>query len=368
MSCTWTDPRAAAKVAIDLARREQFALVGIAPAVVSEHAEHVRAWIARGEHGEMHYLENHLDVRLDPEMLLEGARSIICVADAYPPEDFPQDPSGEDSEPRGRIARYAWGNDYHKTIKKRLFRVADGLRERFAEHQFKCTTDTAPLLEREHAARAGLGWIGKHTLLIHPRFGSYTLLGAIVTTLELETSEQAGYPEPGVWPTDHCGTCTRCIDACPTDCITPREVDATRCISYLTLEHRSEIDPSLHEAMGDWIAGCDICQEVCPYNQEGYREPLPIVERYEPRAPAPSLGLLDVLNWTAEDREAAFQGSALKRVKLDMLNRNALIAAGNHLCKNEDAALRARVGELAEDEAQSPLVRETARRVLDRIG
>ncbi len=174
-----------------------------------------------------------------------------------------------------RIARYAQGDDYHKVMTKRLHRMADAPREQFPDEQFKCTVDTAPILEREHAERAGLGWCGKHTLLIHPRFGSWMLLGTIVTTLKLQTSSEANYPVALLPPSDHCGTCTRCIDACPTQCIANpddtghRSVDAKRCISYLTLEHRSLIDLSLHEPMGDWIAGCDVCQSVCPYNQCG---------------------------------------------------------------------------------------------------
>ena len=139
-------------------------------------------------------------------------------------------------------------------IKKRLFRLADLLRERWPDHHYKVAVDTAPILEREHAMRAGLGWVGKHTLIIHPRLGSWLLLGQIVTTLDIQPDEPA---------IDHCGTCTRCIDACPTNCIEPYQLDAQRCISYLTIEHRSLIDHEFHSAMGDWIAGCDVCQEVC---------------------------------------------------------------------------------------------------------
>lgn len=357
-----TNLQSAARLVADLARDQLFPLLGIAPAHPSAHSAHIRNWITRGEHGQMHYLQNHLDLRLDPAKLLPGAQSIICLADAYPPQQS-STPNAQLLQPCGQIARYAWGDDYHKTIKKRLFKIADCLRENFPNHQFKAVVDTAPLLEREHAARAGLGWIGKHTLLIHPKFGSYTLLGAILTTLPLQTTAEADYPPPNVPPTDHCGSCTRCLDACPTDCISPYHVDAARCISYLTLEHRTAIDPALHQSMGDWIAGCDICQTVCPYNQPGYRQPLPILEPYTPRPPAPSLPLLDILNWSPEDRQLAFQGSALKRIKLDMLKRNALIAAGNHLKKHDHPPLRARIHEIAHDEAQLPLVRETAAQI-----
>ncbi|HEX7010591.1 MAG TPA: tRNA epoxyqueuosine(34) reductase QueG, partial [Phycisphaeraceae bacterium] len=275
-----------ARLVMELAQQLGFALVGIAPAQPSEHAETVRQWISEGRHGEMHYLAEHLDLRLDPARLLPGARSVIAVADLYhhpsqapaEAEARPSSASGDSPLPRGRVrgrvARYAWGEDYHKVIKKRLHQMADALRERFPDAAFRCTVDTAPALEREHAMRAGLGWVGKHTLLIHPRHGSWTLLGLILTTLAIQDSAQAGFPGRTVVPADHCGTCTRCIDACPTQCIENpdltgrRAIDATRCISYLTLEHRGPIDPSLHRAMGDWIAGCDVCQEVCPFNSE----------------------------------------------------------------------------------------------------
>ncbi len=383
-------PTADRQRVLGLACELGFGLVGIALAKPSGHGEAVRRWIADGQHGEMGYLENHLETRLDPGKLLEGARSVICVADLYPAEAL-LGPQG--SGPHGRIARYAYGDDYHKTIKKRLHKLADTLAEQHPGERFRSTVDTAPILEREYAALAGLGWIGKHTLLIHPQLGSYMLLGTVVTTLELTTSEDAGYPMPTVAPTDHCGTCTRCIDACPTDCISsagPRSVDATRCISYLTLEHRSEIDPALQPLMGDWIAGCDVCQEVCPHNRDrgntagdqgeggidgetfsstgvGFTPP-PMHPAYTPRPPAPGLGLLDILNWTEQNRRDAFKGSALKRIKLGMLKRNALIAAGNFLAGQDDARLRGRVIQISEDEGEPELVRVTARQVLDRLG
>ncbi len=368
---------------LTLGRELGFGLVGVAPATPSGYGDIVRNWIGDGQHGEMGYLADQLETRLDPGKLLEGARSVICVADFYPAEAEIK-PTGP--APHGRIARYAYGDDYHKTIKKRLHKLADALAERYPEARFRSTVDTAPILEREYAAAAGLGWVGKHTLLIHPQLGSYMLLGTVVTTLELTTSEGSGYPTSTfalVPPTDHCGTCTRCIDACPTDCIShsgPRAVDATRCISYLTLEHRSPIDESLHAMMGDWVAGCDVCQEVCPHNRERGSgigdqggagqvslDTLEIHPAYTPRPPAPGLRLLDVLNWTEEDRRAALRGSALKRIKLGMFKRNALIAAGNYLCEQEDDALRDRIVLLAWDETEQDLVRITARQVLARL-
>ncbi len=383
-----------------LARDAGFALVGVAPADPSAHGDFVEHWLSTGQHGEMDYLANHVEQRLDPRVLLPGAKCVICVADRYH-VGYPESTGGSDpglrkgpacgdggdpdvtgrDNPRGRIARYAWGDDYHKVMKKRLHGVCDALHDVWPDEQYKTCVDSAPILEREHAARAGLGWVGKHTLLIHPQLGSWLLLGEIVTTLELETAEQTAEHEDAPIPgADHCGTCTRCIDACPTDCITPYQLNASRCISYLTIEHRGEIDPSLHEPMGDWIAGCDVCQEVCPHQPDGGNTgrkpraasdpphessfPGDIYPRYTPRPPAPSIPLLDLLGWGTAARQAAFTGSALKRIKLDMLKRNALIAAGNALRDRDDPALRARVEALADYADESELVRVTAKQVL----
>lgn len=372
----------AAQSILDLARERGFVLAGIAAAAPAERPDAFRDWIAAGKHGEMHYLANNLEVRLDPELLLPGAKSILAVADPYhtPSEvgeaDAAEEPGGgaspasADEAARGRVARYAHGDDYHKVLKKRLHALSDALADAHPGHTFRTTVDTAPALEREHATRAGLGWTGKNTLLIHPRHGSYVLLGLIVTTLELPTTESRGFPAPAVPPIDHCANCTRCIDACPTDAIGPEgyALDATRCVSYLTLEHRSPIDPDLHAGIGDWLGGCDVCQDVCPYNAVAARQdvPLPVHPRYAPRAEvAHGLRLVDAIRWTDDDRAAAFRGSALKRMKLDMVRRNALIAAGNALAERGDAELEAAVRGCLDD--ASELVRVTAGQVVARL-
>ncbi len=301
-----------------------FALAGVCPAEPSSHEASIRQWLADGKHAEMSYLERNLDLRLNPRKLLPGARSLILLADLYATRNDPPPPESSASPaPLGKIARYAQGDDYHTVIKKRLHTLCDQLRAEFPDHHFRACVDTAPILEREHAARAGLGWIGKHTLLIHPRLGSYLFLAAIVTTLDLAP------PRTQTTITDHCGTCTRCIDACPTRAITPHSVDASRCISYLTIEHRSPIDPALKPAIGDWLFGCDVCQEVCPHNSPrdddadvGTRNPA-----YTPRTK--SLPILDVMQWSDDNRAAATRRSALKRAKLDMFHRNARIVADN---------------------------------------
>jgi len=419
-----------------------FALVGIAPALPSDHADDLRHWLDAGKHGEMDYLARYAHIAIDPQLALPGAKAIICVADWYggrqegrealrhegiearrpqrsgfddsalgtPHSAIPPTPNSElrtpnselgtrNSElPLARIARYAQGDDYHWVMKDRLHELCDSLRERFPDHLFRAAVDTAPIMEREHAARAGLGWIGKHTLLIHPQIGSWFLLGEVLTTLPLETSADAGFPPPTAPPADRCGTCTRCLDACPTQCITPHSVDASRCISYLTIEHRSAIDPALHPLMGDWLAGCDVCQEVCPYNEggelrvrgsqfgaegQGLHPPAPSTPNSKLRTPnlaaaaayaprLPALPLLEVLGWSEDDRRAAFKGTALKRIKLDMVRRNALIALGNWLAGQPDDSIaglddvRERITAIAADDREPALVRTTAQQVLDR--
>ncbi len=241
-------------------------------------------------------------------------------------------------------------------MKQRLHTLCDELSQRYPEERFRACVDTAPVLEREHAQRAGLGAVGKNTLLIQPGRGSYLLLGEIITTLSLETSDSLQDHDP-------CSTCTRCIDACPTDAITPWSVDATRCISYLTIEHRSEIDAEYHEAIGDWIFGCDICQEVCPHNQPTRRSRTQrIDEAYSERHTG--FDLLDVLNWSESDRREAFSQSSMKRAKLGMMKRNALIAAGNKLRTKDDPQLRERIHQLASDDTQEPIVQQTAAQIM----
>ncbi len=351
-----------ARTVLEACRRAGFALAGVAPASPTDYAEELRYWLGAGKHGEMHYLEKHLEARLDPERILEGARSVICVADRHV-DRAPTDRLPSERRFRGRIARYARGDDYHRVIKKRLHALADELGAQFPDQRFRACVDTAPLLEREYAARAGLGAIGKHTLLIERGVTSYLLLGELLTTLELHGTGPATRIDP-------CATCSRCIEACPTDAITPWSVDATRCISYLTIEHRSIIDESFHEPIGDWLFGCDICQEVCPHNRPTRRTKAAARHgAYAPRTD--SFDLLEILNWSEDDRRAALARSAVKRAKLNMLKRNALIVAANALGNGNDdtdhAQLRARIHELSEDQSEDALVRHTARQIRNRL-
>jgi len=345
---------------LDRCRGLDFVLAGVTDARPTQYEAELFDWLSAGKHGEMEYLRRNVELRVDPRKMVEGAKSIICVADRYWSEktesgDFTV--AGGNPQPRGRIARYARGDDYHIVMKKRLHILCNELGAMFSNEVFRDCVDTAPLLEREHAQRAGLGAVGKNTLLIERGVGSYLLLGEIITTLALDLTAPSA--------ADPCSTCTRCIDACPTQAITPWSVDATRCISYLTIEHRGLIDEKYHEAMGDWIFGCDICQEVCPHNQPTARSRERPPETHSAYAARRNgFDLLEVLNWDEEVRRETFIRSSMKRARLDMMKRNALIAAGNAIRGAENTALYRRMEELRDDPSESQMVRETARVVL----
>jgi epoxyqueuosine reductase len=339
---------------LDRCRDLGFALAGVCEARPTQYETELKNWLAAEKHGEMQYLNRNVELRVDPDLMVPGAKSIICVADRYDGERPKQEPR----QAFGRIARYARGNDSHNVMRKRMASLCRELRAQFPKDSFRACVDTAPVLEREFAQRAGLGAVGKNTLLIQRGVGSWLLLGEIITSLPLAASRESD-PDP-------CGTCTRCINACPTKAITPWSVDATRCISYLTIEHRGAIDEEFHEAIGDWIFGCDICQEVCPHNQPTERTQRAAVHpAYEPRHDG--FNLLDVLNWDESARQQAFANSAMKRAKLNMMKRNAIIAAGNAKAEEERDELRKRIGEIAADVNEDELVRTTARAVLARF-
>ena len=357
-----SDPESLTRRVLARCRDLGFTLAGVCDALPTSHEDHVRAWITAGRHGTMEYLQRRIEERLAPETYVPGAASIIMVADRY--HDGHRDRIDSDSAPRGRIARYARGRDYHKVMKRRLVQLARELGEILPDHHFRPCVDTAPLLEREHAMRAGLGLVGKNTLLIEPGVGSWMLLGGIVSTARLIPTS------PKTERSDPCGTCSRCIDACPTDAITPFSVDATRCLAYTTIEHRGEITPELETAAGDWLFGCDICQEVCPHAaRKKRRQALPIHPDYAERHS--DFDLLEVLGWTDASRQVVIEGTAAKRAALGMWKRNALICAGNVLTEHPDAPgqmeLLGRMREIAGDFDEDAAVRGTAARVLDRL-
>lgn len=346
---------------IDRAASLGFACAGITGVEPSDHGPELHDWIDQGMHGSMSWIEDHTDLRTHPAKIIENARSILVVADVYASRDADVDSPTEIG--RGKIARYARGRDYHKVMKKRLIVLLKELMELHPGASFKLFVDTAPVPERELAQRAGIGWVGKHTLIIHPKAGSYLFLGGIVMSLD------ASAPSSQTTITDHCGTCTRCIDACPTEAITPHRVDARKCISYLTIEHREPIDPDLGLKMGDWIYGCDICQEVCPHNSHKDNE-YPSNEAY--RSERSSFDLLEVIGWNEDDRGEAFIGSAMKRAKLNMMQRNAIIVAGNQIRNEPDSStartMREKIDTIAQDGSVDSLLGSAAQVVLGSLG
>ncbi len=339
-----------------------FALAGVCGVDPPAHASELLAWLDDGRHGDMDFMTEALEVRLNPSRLLDGARSFVMVADLYAARGEPEVVGPGSSN--ARIARYVRGDDYHRVMKRRLHDVCDALRAEHPGHRFRSFVDTAPVLEREMAERCGMGWSAKNTMLIHPELGSYFALGGFATTLTLEAPTAQERIE------DHCGTCTRCIDACPTGAITPYHVDARRCISYLTIEHRDRIDDSLRTPIGSWVYGCDVCQEVCPHNAptlRGVRRSEGLVSHAYATRHA-GFDLLDVLGWDANARRSAFNSSAMKRATLSMMKRNALIAIGNLAAIPESGVRRSRYRRAIEDAMWNPnepeMVRATAREVL----
>ncbi len=316
-----------------LALESGFQLAGITPAVASPDGERYRNWVDSGQAGEMKYLtDRRADVRMYPRLLLSSARSIICVGKLYNTPQ-PYSTSFDDAE-RGWISRYAWGDDYHDVLRRDLGKLAAQLP---GEH--KICVDTAPLLERSYAYRAGLGWIGKNTCLINEPLGSWFFLGEILTSLELE----ADAPPP-----DRCGTCTRCIDACPTRAISEAgyALDARLCISYFTIELRGEVPEGLRAGAGANVFGCDICQDVCPWNR---RAPTTDDPAFAPRHLAPPLDKMAAL--TQEEFRAMFRDTPVWRAKYNGFLRNVAIAMGNsgrpefrpaleHLASHADEVVR----------------------------
>jgi epoxyqueuosine reductase len=291
-----------------------FDLVGIADASPSKYRQYYRDWLDDGRAGTMQWLHRRFDERTDVTTYMPGAKSVICVAVNYHTSLAPLPPASSN----GKVARYALGDDYHEHMTAKLRALADWLRDIAPEAQTRCGVDTAPIMEKELAARAGVGWIGKNTCVINPHIGSWLLLGEIVTTLDLP------HDEPSI---DRCGTCRRCIDACPTAAITAEyQLDARRCISYLTIEHRGDIEPNLKSQISDWLFGCDICQDVCPWNSKA---PLAIAPELQPRFASGSLDVEQVQQWGDEEYRTTLRHSAMKRVKLPILQRNAHIVAAN---------------------------------------
>lgn len=289
------------------ALRLGFESVGFARAEpLDEEARRLEAWLQQGAQGKMGYMENHFDLRIDPTKLVPGAKSVICLSFNYHNPEKQHDPEAP------KISQYAYGHDYHQVVKARLRQLLAFMQEQIGAISGRCFVDSAPVLEREWARRAGLGWNGRHTLTIHPKRGSYFFLAEIICDLPLQ------YDEP---IRDHCGTCRRCIDACPTEAISPEGyfLDASKCISYLTIELREAIPTEFKDKMANWMFGCDVCQDVCPWNRFAQRHQEPA---FEPHPDLLEMNRRDWLELTEEVFSKVFQKSAVKRAKFAGLKRN----------------------------------------------
>ncbi len=295
------------KLVKDEALRLGFTQCGIAKAgFLEEEAPRLEQWLNNNHHGKMAYMENHFDKRLDPRLLVDSAKSVISLSLNYFPEEVQSDPNAP------KISKYAYGKDYHLVIKERLSKLLSFIEQEIGEVAGRAFVDSAPVLDRAWAKRSGLGWIGKNSNLIDKKSGSFFFLAELVIDLELT------YDSPFV--TDHCGICTRCIDACPTDAIlSPAIIDAKKCISYLTIELKEEIPEQFNDKMDNWMFGCDICQDVCPWNKFSVPHQVPEF------APTESLVKMKREDWediTEEVFSRIFKNSAVKRTKFKGLTRN----------------------------------------------
>jgi epoxyqueuosine reductase len=369
----------------ELARLVGFDLCGVIPADFSAELEHLPEWLARGYAGEMKYL--HDPRRANPAQVLEGAKNIIVVALNYNsslPYSTQVSPAADDA-PRGWISRYAWGDDYHHVLRAKLDQLIAALHAEFPqEFKARAYVDTGPILERAAAQAAGVGSVGKHTLLINEQLGSWLFLGVILTDLDLLEGSSMGAALPtssaaASAPTDLCGNCTLCIDACPTHAIVePYILDARRCISYLTIELRGAIPEDLRTQVGRMVYGCDICQDICPWN---HKVPVSSLSSFHPRAlPTASCHttqngeslfapLLETLAGLLEDQyKEIFRGSPIKRAKWRGLIRNACVALGNAKLRPASEPFT-RVTALLAKLADSPdsLISEHARWALQRL-
>lgn len=320
-----------------------FADVGIADIDLSREAAGFNAWIETNQHGEMEYMARHGEKRWQPDELVSGTRSVICVVLDYWPQDTNEAERILADAGKGYVSRYAVGRDYHKLIRNRLQAFAEAIGEKIAAHAFRVFTDSAPVLEIPLAVKAGLGWRGKHTLLLNRERGSLFFLGEIYTSLSLPANSET--------QTDHCGSCSACIDVCPTQAITaPHRLDARRCISYLTIELKGAIPDEFRKAIGNRIYGCDDCQLVCPWNKFAKQTTTP---DFKPRHALDDSTLIEFFSWSEDEFLRKTEGSAIRRIGFERWLRNVAVALGNAPTTYETvSALRARATH------ESALVRE----------
>ncbi len=276
---------------------------------LEEEGEHFKEWLGKNYHGEMGWMSREPEKRSDPRILFPGAKSLVVMAlNYYTPHKHDADPD------KGKVSRYAWGDDYHDIVKEKLWELLGWIQTEIPETKGKACVDTAPIMDKAWAVRAGLGWLGKHTNVITPEFGSWVFIGEVLLDIELDYETEI--------VEDHCGTCTACLDACPTDAIVaPFLVDSNACLSYATIELRTpDLPHEITENLEGWLYGCDICQDVCPWNR--FQKPTKD-KRFEPRETNISPLLEEILSLDQEEYSAKFRRSPMKRTKLKGLKRNA---------------------------------------------
>lgn len=286
---------------------DKVGIVGAAP--LDDEGARLKEWLARGYHGEMRWMARDVEKRIDPRAIFPAARSVVVVAlNYYTPHAHQQ------TSTTGKVSRYAWGDDYHDVVKTKLTSLLSWIREQEPRAEGKICVDIQPTMDKAWAVRAGLGWLGKHSNVITPELGSWVFIGELLLNLELDYDD--------IPVEDHCGTCTLCIDACPTAAITePYVVDSNKCISYATIELRApELPEEIEDNLSGWLYGCDICQDVCPWNRF---EQVSSESRFAPREGNVNTDLTDIIGLTPETYAARFRGSAIKRTKITGLQRNA---------------------------------------------
>ena len=332
-----------------------FARIGIADVDVERSAKHLDAWLAAGKHGDMDYLRRHAALRADPSRLLPGVLRVISARMDYLPRDASDDWAHRElcrtAEPGAAVVSvYARGRDYHKILRERLQKLASRIEQEVGRVAYRVATDSAPVLEIEFACKAGLGWRGKHTLLLSQDAGSMFFLGEILIDLPLPVDDRVD---------DHCGTCSRCIDVCPTRAITaPYQLDARRCISYLTIEHHGSIPVEFRTTIGNRVYGCDDCQLICPWNKFARKAQLP---DFDARNGLDNAALVQLFEWDEAEFNERHCGSAIRRIGYQRWLRNIAVALGNAPTSPDVvAALRARQNHPAQ------MVREHVAWALDR--
>lgn len=346
-----SDPKQVAEQIKALGQSLGFDAVGISNTALPEDENHLNRWLELGRHGDMAYMANHGVKRSRPEQLVPGTLRVISVRMDYLPEHAVDMQTILDDGSKGYVSRYALGRDYHKLMRRRLQKLADQVVAQIGPFGYRVFVDSAPVLEKALARNAGLGWIGKHTNLLNKRAGSWFFLGELFTDLPLAVDKPAS---------NHCGTCSACIDVCPTDAIVaPYQLDARRCIAYLTIEHHGDIPEPLRKPMGNRIYGCDDCQLVCPWNKfaKTTRE-----ADFAPRHQLDGATLTELFSWNEAEFLKRTEGSAIRRIGHERWLRNVAVALGNALAREDSSKAATTRGALAHrsDDA-SAMVREHVR-------